>query len=173
MADLMELNLYEIDYPLDIALCKNWLQICEYVSYLFKFAAVPSDVKIRIGDIENDSREIVKAFALFNNRVESLSFVTNRHQDAEISCAPRTLLASYVIVGDVVIGYYLLANLTPDVGENQIKWRAGSITPGKIRYLRRARGDFNHFLESARKEMHVDNFGVLRPLENISPEASL
>lgn len=165
--DHLEFGIYEVDYPLDLARCEGWLALCEYTLALFKLAGVPQDIGIRINDIDDTSKPIIEAFAVFNGKVNGLSFVTSRPQDFQVNGDLRGILASSVSVGDVVLAYYVLADLTPEIRGDQVVWQSANITPGKVRFLRGAPGEFLNFLEYARAETKADVFGVLR-----SPEGS-
>jgi hypothetical protein len=163
--DHLESGIYEVDYPLDFARCEGWLALCEYTLSLFKLAGIPPDIGIRIKDIDETSKSIIEAFAIFNGKVNGLSFVTSRPQDFQVNGDLRGILASSVSVGDVVLAYYVLADLTPEIRGDQVVWQSANITPGKVRFLRGAPGEFLSFLEYARAETKADVFGVLRSPE--------
>jgi hypothetical protein len=163
--DHLEFGIDEVDYPLDLARCKGWLALCEYTLSLFKLAGVPPDIGIRIKDIDENSKPIIEAFAVFNGKANALSFATSRPHGFQVNGNLRGILASSVSVGDVVLAYYALVDLTPEIRGDQIVWQSAKITAGKLRFLRGAPGEFLSFLEYARAETKADIFGVLRSPE--------
>ena len=106
---------------------------------------------------------------MLNRKVEKLSFVTSFPKGAQIYSVSRSSLANLIAIGGVLLAYYVLADLIPDIRGDKIMWEsAGVITPGRIWFLRRTPEDFENFLEYVRVETKADVFGVLRSPDNIS-----
>jgi len=111
----------------------------------------------------------MEAYALLNGKVNELTFRTTLSEitPVQIETPTRTLVADYVSVGNVILAYYTLADLVPEIGSDHVLWRSVRITPGQIRPLRMASGDFSDFVEYARQESNIEMFLVRRSPEDI------
>jgi hypothetical protein len=151
----------------DSASCRRWLTVCQYTTWLFRSAGVSREQSITIQDIDGSGGDIVEAYALFNGKVNGISLRTTKPDGAEIDTPARTLIANYVRVGEVIIVYYILVDLLPEIGADYIQWTSIRIIPGQMRPLRKTSGDFANFVEYAMKMTGVKMVLVQRSPEDI------
>jgi hypothetical protein len=168
-ADYIEWNVNEITTVTDPISCRRWLTVCEYTVSLFRSAGVSRDLGISIQDIDETGKDIIEAYACLNGKVNELTFRTTRPEGAiEADTPTRTLVVNYARIGEVILGYYILVDLVPEVSADLV-WRSQRIAPGQIRQVRRASEDFANFVEYARTETNVNMFLVQRsPMDDLA-----
>lgn len=84
-----------------------------------------------------------------------------------INAPTSTLLINYVRIGDVILAYYIIVDLAPEINSDYVIWRSVRIIPGQIRPLRGMPGEFANFVEYARTETKADMFLVQGSPEDI------
>jgi hypothetical protein len=161
--DYIEWNIDEITAPFDASSCHRWLSVCEYTATLFSSAGIARGFGISIQDIDESGKDIIEAYACLNGKVSGLVFRTTREEGIiETDTSTRTLVINYVGIGDLLLGYYTLVDLVPEISADHVVWRSLKIIPGQIRPIIRASEDFANFVEYARTQTKVDMFLIQR-----------
>jgi hypothetical protein len=166
--DHIEFTVEEVATSLDAAAWTRWLAICEFTLSLFRAAGVSREEEISIQNIDESANQILEAYALLNGQVNEICFRATRPETPVTNAPMDTLVINYVRVGDVILAYYTIVDLAPEINSDYVLWKSIRITPGQIRPLRRAPGEFANFVENARAETKTDMFLVQRSPEDLS-----
>src|SRR5262249_4200995 len=123
-----------------------------------------------IQDIDDSGNDIIAAYAALNGKLNELAYrMTRPEEPIDTNSPTRTLVVNYVRIKDLILAYYMLVDLVPEISSHHVVWRSVRIIPGKIRPVRSTAQDFANFVEQARTETNVNMFLVQRSPEGASP----
>ena len=146
--------------------CKAWLALCDQTEFLVKIAGVPSEVKLSFKDIEQGSAAIVRACAFLNGKAGGLSFASERPTGLHVSGLMRALFAGCVELGDLLLAYYLLADVVPETSGDRIIWRSVRIDHAHVRTLRGTVEEFIPFAKEVGAEKGADMVITIQHAKN-------
>jgi hypothetical protein len=152
---LSEFTIDQIDRGIDKFAWRRWLYVCEFAEDLFRRAAVSTDIRVRIEELEREAEHIVEAGALMMGKVDGICFSTDK-VNTDLGNPVRSVFVDYFRIGHVGLAYYAVVEFAHEDINACTKWTASRITPGIVRMMPASVNRFQAFVEDATSKAGTD-----------------
>jgi hypothetical protein len=132
-----------------------WQDLWERAEYLVKMAGLSTGLSVSIQEIEKQAPGICRVHTLFTDNSGKLSFSAQWPQGVPVNGLVRAVFAGRFEIGNLLIGYYVTADMVAEVMIERVRWTSVRIVPGEAQPLDGI-ADFVEFAKAAGAEAHAD-----------------